>query len=458
MRPFGAVAFSVAALCLLGPARAAGPVPPASARPTLSLAADPEPEASQVLPISLDTVLRLAEENNAQVRLARERVREACAARDRAACWLPDVYAGPAYWRHEGGIQNEDGTLTHSSTGALFAGVEVAGRLDVKEAAFRRVSAERRRLQEKGECSRITSEKLLDAATTYLDLLAARTGEMIVAGLEKDLQTLLDRAEKQAAVERGLLLEAAQIRGELQNQRQALRKLREQAASAAAKLAYLLDLDPCVELLPVDEALVPFELVNASAPVGALVARVLTNGPGVQETERLLALVRQGREGSVAQMLPAVEVRMAEGAFGAGPGARSDWDNRWDLAVQARWNLTELARSGRGESDAQAQQAYLSYQDLRGRLTAGVREAREAALSAAEQIGFAEEQVRQARRVQDLANERLRNQVTHSHAEVLLAAGSVAQARLNYLNAVRAFDRAELRLLLLLGPDGGCPR
>jgi outer membrane protein TolC len=412
-----------------------------------------------VLPVSLDAVLRLAEDNNAQVRQARQRVREACAAWERASTWLPDLYIGPAYWRHEGGIQNEDGTLTHSSTGALFAGMELHGRLDVKEVAFQRLSAARRHWQERGEASRITSEKLLDAATTYLDLLAARTGEVILAGLERDLRALLERAEKQAEVERGLQMEAAQIHADLQNQLQAVRKMREQAATAAAKLAYLLDLCPDVELQPVDAALVPFDLVDVSAPACDLVARALANGPGVREMEKVLALVRQSqeRQGSPAMLLPAVEVRMAEGAFGAGPGARSDWDNRWDLALQARWNLSELARAraNREVSDAQAQQAYLSYEDLRGRLTAGVREAREASLSGREQMAFAEGQIRQARRAHELALERLRNMVTRSNAEVLLALQALAQARLNYLNVVRAYDRAQLQLLILLGPDGG---
>src|SRR5207245_5423615 len=70
------------------------------------------------LPINLDTVFHLAEEQNSQVALARARVQEACAAKDIAATsWLPSLNVGTTYFRHEGGIANENGTITRSSFG-----------------------------------------------------------------------------------------------------------------------------------------------------------------------------------------------------------------------------------------------------------------------------------------------------------------------------------------------------
>ncbi len=64
----------------------------------------------QPIPINLDTVLRLAEEKNSRIELARERVNESLLESQLASrAWLPQVYAGVGYFRHEGGIQNEDG-------------------------------------------------------------------------------------------------------------------------------------------------------------------------------------------------------------------------------------------------------------------------------------------------------------------------------------------------------------
>src|SRR5262249_34333711 len=69
-----------------------------------------EQPAVKQLPIGLDTVLRLAEEQNGQVALAREKVQEAYADQDlaRKSAWLPAVNVGTAYYRHEGGTQNPD--------------------------------------------------------------------------------------------------------------------------------------------------------------------------------------------------------------------------------------------------------------------------------------------------------------------------------------------------------------
>src|SRR5262245_64269534 len=70
----------------------------------------PEPTAysattPQTIPVSLDAVMRLAEESNPQVAAARAKVCTAFAERELAAAkWVPDIHVGVGYWRHEGGI------------------------------------------------------------------------------------------------------------------------------------------------------------------------------------------------------------------------------------------------------------------------------------------------------------------------------------------------------------------
>jgi outer membrane protein TolC len=412
----------------------------------------------RLVPIDLDTVLRLAEDQNAQIALARARVQEAYAQKDVAGlAWLPDLYVGTGFWRHEGGIQNEDGTLTHSSTQALWSGMEIHAQLDLRKIAYEQVNAERTAWQQKGELSRITSETLLEATETYIDLLSAYEGRELARQAEKEIEDLLERAEKLAKVEKAAEIEAVRLRAELFGRQQTIRKLREQARAAAAKLVYLLGLDPCVELVPIDGRLVRLQLVDATAPTCALVERALKNGPGVREMEGLLAVIQDAmtRSEGAGRFLPTFEVRMAEGAFGAGPGDELTWDNRWDLCLQARWNVTEFltARDRRRVADAKVQQAHLAYQDLRGKLTAGVQAAREEILSGGEQFPLLDQQIDEAAKAQRLSDERLRNRIAgSSYGEVLLGLQSKDLAQLNRLNALRAYDKAQLRLMILLGP------
>jgi outer membrane protein TolC len=249
----------------------------------------------------------------------------------------------------------------------------------------------------------------------------------------------------------------ARIQAEVDGQEQTIAKIHAQAAGAQAKLLYLLGLDPATQLVSVDRRLVPFDVVDASPPTPMLVNQALTTGPGIQEMEGLLGLIQDSIERSkgASKYLPIFELRMAEGAFGAGPGDTMNWDNRWDLGVQARWNLTETVtvRDRQRVARAKIQQAQLAYQDLRGKLTAGVQEARETIVNGREQIADAERQVHNANRAFDLSDLRLREafQPT-SFSESLLAYESLARAQMNYISAISSYDKAELRLMVLLGP------
>src|SRR5262245_28950860 len=57
------------------------------------------------IPITLDAVLRLAEQHNPRIALAREKLHESYLTLERGARgWIPNVYASVGYYRHEGGI------------------------------------------------------------------------------------------------------------------------------------------------------------------------------------------------------------------------------------------------------------------------------------------------------------------------------------------------------------------
>jgi multidrug efflux system outer membrane protein len=419
------------------------------------------PAVSEPVLLSLDTVFRLAEDQNPLIAQARERVEESLAEKDLASSrWLPDLYVGTAYYRHEGGIQNEDGRLTHSSMGSLFAGLEMGGHLDIREVAYQKVNAQRKFWQQKGDLSKVTSDTLLDASNTYIDLLTAKSGEMIARDLEKNLRNLLDRAEKLASTEPGARVEVSRIQAEVNAERLTVVKLHNQAAGASAKLVYLLGLDPAAEIAPVDKHLMTLDLVDARPPASDLVAQVLASGPGIQEMESLLSVIQDAMDRSQgpSKYAPILEMRMAEGGYGAGPGDRMDWDNRWDLGLQARWNLTECLtqRDRQRAAQAKVQQAHLAYQDLRAKLTAGVQEARETIVSGKEQMGIAESQVREAVTAFQLTDARLKEALQPtSFTEALLAIGAVGRAKQNFLTALNAYDKAQLRLLVLLGQASG---
>jgi outer membrane protein TolC len=332
--------------------------------------------APKILQISLDKVLQLAQDQSGQLALARARVRSAFAERDLAGKYL----------------------------------------LPLPRAVSREMDAEGRVWEKKGELVKLTSEHLLDATGTYVDLLAAMSGEAVSHQLETYLEKLHDKTKiMEKAMGEGVRVEVVRVLSELDGQKQINRKLREKARAARAKLVYALGLDPDTELVPLDRKILPFTLVDDQTPLQELVDRALNRGPGIREMEGLLAFLDQALQRPAGFRAAAERRRVAE---------------------------------------AREQEARLSYADLRAKLVLGVTEAREASVSNREQLERGILQVKNASEAYNLSLRRLENINVIKNAspsEVLLAIRALGGAQLNYITAVREHDKAQLRLFVLTG-------
>jgi len=175
---------------------------PKSTPETLPPATDAAP-ATTAVPVSLDAVLRLAEDQNnkspwpandhAGVRRTGTRRQAHPPGRDGRHRLLA------ARGRHS----VAEGPLIRSSTGAMLSGADIYAKLDLKAITFAKLDAARKTLQARGEAKRVTTEVLLEASSTYIDLLAAHSGLAIARNLDGELRKLLDRARKFANIERG---------------------------------------------------------------------------------------------------------------------------------------------------------------------------------------------------------------------------------------------------------------
>jgi len=427
------------------------------------LVEDPGKAGPKVLPISLDTVFRLANDQNGEISLAREKLQEAHARQDLAGkAWIPDVYIGTSYYRHEGGVQNFNGQMLDSSYGSWFSGLEINSRIDLFEAAYQKVDAERKVWQKKGELSKISSETLLDVASTYIDFLTALEGQRVADELDVKMAQLLERAGQRAKVDKSYKVELARVSAENKAQKLVVRKLRESAASAEAKIKHLLGVDPSAVVVPVDRSLMPLRLVDANVPPEQLIDRAWTHGPGVAELTGLLDLVErsvaQSNNGS-ANLMPVVELNMGEGLFGAGPGSSMDFQNRWDMCVRLRWNLKKccVGQDNKRILESQRMQVHQTYQNLRSKLALGVQDARETSLGSEERLAIALEQVEFAESTFALSKGRLDSGIPGaSYAEVLLTLRALVAAHYSRVEALRDLDKAQLRLFVLVG-DAAVP-
>ena len=107
-------------------------------------------------------------------------------------------------------------------------------------------------------------------------------------------------------------------------------------------------------------------------------------------------------------------------------------------------------------AESRLTQAHLALEDLRAKLSAGVQEARETIHNTGSQIRQGQQQIEHAEKSYELLSELARSvpQKERALVDVLRALLLLKQSQQEYLTAINNYDKAQLRLLLLLGPSG----
>jgi hypothetical protein len=375
-----------------------------------------------VLPVNFDAVMRLTYERNARIARAREQVREAEIIY-RAACdsCLPNVF---------------------------------------RQEAYRPAEAEAKLWEQRAVLARTEIEVLEDAANTYFDWLGALAGQQEGPRLREYDQGAIDLAQeldKLAAALKpdkkgdrrkgGVAAEVAvqTVKAQLMGHENLISGLQRGGVGYAARLAYLLDMGDTM-LVPADPATWRFELADPSPPVEELVAQALANGPGVHELEGL--------------------VNSLQSSLARAQAARWLCDCTGSAMICGRLHAAE----------SKLQQAGLALADTRGKLRAGVTEARSTILIGRQRlaqtktgIGFAENIYRaKARNLtnklaeeakdKDKLAEGAKDTATQlAFNEMLLSIQGVASAHTAYLSSLNQYHKAQVRLLLYLGAYRGCP-
>jgi outer membrane protein TolC len=423
----------------------------------------PAPGVHEVLPIDLTTALRLVDEANPTVAVARARYQEALARLDQAnLLWIPDLQTGPSYLRHDGNIQNAAGFVFQTSKTNLFEGGGLALRLDTREGLFLPLIA-RRLAQAEAAALRATSHNVqLDVALAYLDLARAHAALVVNADLLLKAEYVA-RATRDA-VEVGLARTTAdrpRAATELNLRRLERLDLENDAAVASARLARLLLLRPTVDLRPADPALLPVVLVKTEGTLDDLVATGLMNRPELAEGRAFVAAaLARWRQARVGPFLPRLEVTYFAGTFGGGLDSRlGDFAGRGDGTAQAIWELRNLGAGDVArarERRAQYNGATSRFVELEAMVAEEVTTAAKQARVRELQLAPAQEAVFQAedtwKKLVDVQfNVGGRDQARVDAIQPVLAIQALAQARARYLNAITDFNKSQFRLYAAMG-------
>jgi outer membrane protein TolC len=442
----------------------------------------------KALPINLPTALELADVQPIDVAVASQRVELAAAQlRQAQVTWLPTVYIGTAYFRHDGQIQDVQGNVFGTSKSSFMVGAGPSAVFALSDAIFGPLSARQVLRARESALQTARNDSLLSVAEAYFNVQQARGDLAGAEDVAQRAEDLVRRAEDLAR--KGEIipeLEVVRARSQAARNRQAVQSARERWRRASADLARVLRLDASAVVEPLEPPHLRVTLVPPDRPVDDLIRVGLTNRPELATQQALVqATLERLRQERIRPFIPSILIRgsstsvtgtLAGGLFGGGVnenlsnfGARSDFD------IQVLWELRNLGFGNQaliGQQRAENQLAILELFRTQDRVAAEVAQVFAEVQSAAARLGDAEIELRDAvdsanKNLQGLGQTRTAGNVlvlVIRPQEVVAAIQALSQGYADYYAAVADYDRAQFRLYhalghpaqALAGDDGDC--
>jgi outer membrane protein TolC len=430
------------------------------------------PEVTPGPPLKMDLggVLARVANDNPRVGFALAQVQEAFARLQLAdAQWFPNLQAGVSYNRHDGPLQNTDGTITQVSRQALNTGLgagalgsgtpPVAGlstRLNLGEAIFAPKVLGNEANARQAAFTATLNDTLLATALAYLDLLDAYQQRAIALDTLANAQKLTKYAVNFANAGQAPQADAERAKTELALRRLQVERTTEAIRVASARLLELLNLNTLIVPEPIEPAVPPIGLVPLGKPLPELVSAALSNRPELAESRFLVtAAVEALRQQKLAPLIPSVILGVSDSGFGGGRNdTMTGFSNRFDFDAVLYWQLRNLGfgdKAIRTEFSARVREARLREVQVMDQVAREVAEDFAQVQSRAKQIAIAADAVTAAHESVKLNFKRFFEGGVGLPIEVLQSIQALDQALREQLRAVADYDRAQFRLYRDLG-------
>jgi len=214
-------------------------------------------------------------------------------------------------------------------------------------------------------------------------------------------------------------------------------------------------LSPHALLYSADDRLMPLELIPERSELTALIAQGQRARPEVAEHYSLAEAERAAaRSEELRPYLPYLNLGVSVGAFGGGVGSNvGNLNGRSDVDAMLVWDVRNLGlgeRAARREAGSRYRQRVLSAHQIQDQIAADVRSAWHQVNAGRQQFAVARQNVEDASRVLELNLERIRG-LEGLPLEAIQALNAVFNSRINLLNAVVEYNRAQASLLRAIG-------
>ena len=473
----------------LEPRNEAGSIQPRPSResqaPPSSAAAEIQPQpirsitlgASQVYPIDLPSVLKLAGAHDLEIALAAEGVQIATARAERAkTLWLPNLFFGTQFLRLDGRVQNERGEVVDVGRNSLFlgggatAGVSAQGPIPAggpqrgnvltsvirfSDAIFEPLAALQETAARQADQAAVTNDALLRAAETYVRLTQALGHWTISNQTLDELELVAQLLETESAIAPQLATDLRRARD--QQRRLQARAVRERGEFQAisAELVGLLRLDPRILVAPTDPAALAVPLVPPNLDLDELIVTALRHRPELESARELVeATLTRLRQARLRPLVPSLALSYTGGGFaGGGDGDLGGLGGRGDADVGLFWQVEGLGLADRAEvrrRAAEQRAAALRWLQVQDQVAAEVVAESRRLTAASERMTLLEANVREAVETYRRHVEELRDG-DRPPADVLETLLALDHLRREHLQATTDHNLTQFRLLRALG-------
>jgi outer membrane protein TolC len=433
---------------------------------------------TEIHPIDLTTALDLAGVQNPELNLARTRILEAAALRMLAAAYfLPSLNPGMNYDSHTGNLQQSSGNILSLNRSAVYIGAganAVAAGTPSIPGVFEAINpgpgiynylASRQVVRQREFATlAVRNQMFLQVTWAYSELLRAE-GHLAAQIQSRDEAGLIAKINFDYATT-GQAREADANRATTQlARREALVVAAEGAVlTASADLCRLLNLDPSIRLHPTDAWVVPQPIVPDPMPVAELIALGLLHRPELAAQRAAIAAALMRLEGArVLPFSPTTLIGFSAGGFAGGSNLVrpifGGMSGREDFDVIAYWTIQNLGAGNIAlirAADAQMKIAQFEQVAILNRVRADVAEAYARTHARYAQIAIYEDAVRSGYLAyhEDLARTLAmgaRNLRDVLPIELLNSFDLLANARIEYIDAIVDYNRSQFAMYVALG-------
>ncbi len=439
-------------------------------------------------PIDLASALRLAGARDLDIALARERVCQSMAELDQArVLWLPSLYIGPSWIRHDGQAQVVEGRVRSISKSSLFLGgtaasgssasgpvpaggpAQLSGLTSIlrfSDAIFEPLAARRVVESRRAGIQTATNDAMLGVAEAYFDLQEAAGRLAIAREAAANADILAELTASYARSGAGLDADHHRSLTERGRQRRNIEAAVGQIEVASAELVRRIRLDPRVVVAPLEPPEAAIRLIADDRSIDERIVTGLRHRPELAEAQALVeATLTRLKQARLRPFIPSLALRYSGGGFGGGPnGFFGNFAGRSDAEVNLFWEVQNLGFADAAIARQRASQqrtTYLQLLKVQDRVASEVVAAEKQRIASSRQMEEAGRAVPEALASLTLNLTNIRRGAGLPGAtrpiEVLQPIQALAQARTDYLDSVLAYNRAQFRLYRALGGSPTLP-